>query len=441
MKTRAHSQERHRLPSDRMFGWIAFGGLLSLLMLGGIGTWSMFTKIDGAVIAPGLVAPEFNRKTVQHLEGGIVEKILVREGDYVETGQPLIRLGNTQDRSELDIVRDRLANLTARRARLQTELDGSDMIHLPGSVAIRLGETKIGEIVSNEEQLFVARRDSRKANETLLERRAAALTAQIQGLKKQSASLREELKLTREETSTLEPLLKRRLVPVTRVLEVRRSLSRLQSQISGTEAQSQSLAAQVEENRAQLAQQMATFREDTAAQLASAQAEIHSLVEQKVAIDDRLKRRLIVAPQSGRVLNLGFHTTGGVITPGQSVMEIVPVDDRLVLLARVPVTEVERVFPDQSAIVRFTAFNRNTTPELQGTIESVSADTLIEPETGLPYYSAKVRLSETERAKLDGEELVAGMPAEVLISTGERLVASYLMRPLADSYSRTFRDE
>jgi len=230
-------------------------------------------------------------------------------------------------------------------------------------------------------------------------------------------------------------------VRMPRILEVRRKIARLRSQLAASAGEQLSLQAQIEETHAEAAENRARFRESAASRLIEVQAEIAELEERRSALRDRLNRRDVKAPQSGRVFNLAVHSEGAVVASGDPLMEIVPVNDDLVLRARVPATDVERVLPGLAATVRLIAFNRNTTPELVGTVETVAADALLDEQSDGAFYTATVRLGAEQLARLDGQSLTPGMPAEVLIRTGERLVASYLMRPLVDSYARTFRDE
>jgi len=433
--------QRKRIPPDRLGAWTLFGATISLCMLGGVGAWAATTAIDGAVVASAKVVVETNRKTVQHFEGGIVRTILVRDGDHVRQGQVLVKLDTTRDRSELVALQDRLVDLTARRARLLAELKEAEHIDWPDTVLFRAQEPRVAAVIDAQQRLFRSRHAAREAEATLLKKRAAALDARIDGLANQANSMRQELALTTKENDLLKPLLEKTLVRMPRILEVRRKIARLRSQLAASAGEQLSLQAQIEETHAEAAENRARFRESAASRLIEVQAEIAELEERRSALRDRLNRRDVKAPQSGRVFNLAVHSEGAVVASGDPLMEIVPVNDDLVLRARVPATDVERVLPGLAATVRLIAFNRNTTPELVGTVETVAADALLDEQSDGAFYTATVRLGAEQLARLDGQSLTPGMPAEVLIRTGERLVASYLMRPLVDSYARTFRDE
>ncbi len=428
-------------PADRVGGWILFGVLMALGSVGAMGAWAATTSVDGAVVAPAKIVVETNRKAVQHFEGGIVRRILVKEGDRVGQGEVLIQLDRTRDRAELVALTDRLVDLNARRARLLAELKEEKHIDWPETILFRAQEPRVAAVIDAHQRLFRSGHAAREAEAKLLKKRAVALGARIDGLARQAESLRNELALNAKENDLLTPLLEKSLVRMPRMLEVRRKMARLESQLARGEGETLSLMAQIEETEAEGAENRARFREEKAARLIEVQAEIAELEEQEAALRDRLTRRDVRAPYTGRVFNLAVHSEGAVIASGDPLMEIVPANDDLVLRARVPAVDVERVLPGLSATVRLVAYNRNTTPELAGTVERVAADAQLDGATEDAFYTATVRLGADQLARLEGLSLTPGMPAEVLIRTGERLVMSYLMRPLADSYARTFRDE
>lgn len=420
--------------------WGFLGLLVSGVMVGGSVAWSLTTNIDGAVIAPGLVTVKSNRKTVQHLEGGIISEIRIKEGDLVEKGETLIILDDTESSGELLVLRDRLADFNARKARLTAELDLADQIDYPRGLLARSSETKIAALINTQNSLFVSRTAARDAQAALLNKRMEALEAERSGLTQQNVSLAKELDLLKEENKVLSDLNNRNLAPISQVLSVRRNMARTESQIARNDGEYESLGAQILQIKAEKAQMRSGFLETVATELATVQSEIHTLSEREATFVDRQGRREIVAPQTGRVLNLQYYTTGGVIPPAQAIMDIVPSADELVLTARVPVNDIELISVGMETRVRLTAFNRNSTPELSGTVESISADSIINPETGTAHYNARISLDgdQVASAKLD---LLPGMQVETMILTGERLVASYLVRPLKDGFNRSFRDE
>ncbi|MEX0364865.1 MAG: HlyD family type I secretion periplasmic adaptor subunit [Ruegeria sp.] len=430
------STRSHALPNDRTAGWTVFGLIVSVGLLGGLAAWSMKTSIDGAVIAPGMVGLETSRQVVQHLEGGIISEILVREDERVARGQVLVELDTTQDQAELNAATSQLTTLTVRQARLAAELEQVDF---PSEQLSSLNGVE--DIILAESRLFANRAASAQANTELLQARRKALEAQINGLLSQNLSLEADMELTQEELASITPLQQKGLLPITRVLEVRRNILNIEAGLSGNAAQIESLWSQIAEVDSELSSAEAARREQISADLAEVDQQLRELRERRVALNDRLRRSKVVAPRDGKILNLAFHTQGGVVAPGQVLLEIVPVEENTVLMANIPVTEIDRVATGQEATVRLTAFNLNEAPELQGKIATVSADTLTDPATNIPYYSAEIAIEAAEFDRLGDLQLVPGMPADVMISTGERRVSSYLTRPIYSAYSRTFRDE
>ncbi|TQV73275.1 HlyD family type I secretion periplasmic adaptor subunit [Denitrobaculum tricleocarpae] len=428
-------------PSDRMTGQVVFGLLVVVLMFGGIAGWTIGTSIEGAVVAPGMVAVESNRKTVQHLEGGIVGEIYVQEGDYAQAGQLLMRLDDTLTQANLSIVVNQQNDFLAQRARLTAELTGRESIVYPTQLLDRSAESEVAEMIVAQDQLFTARREARAAEAASVQQRIAAFSEQIKGLKQQGSAVTKELKLSRDELEVLEGLLRKELVPVTRVLELRRSLARLEGQRAGGRAQIASLKAQIHEAEAQIARADKDFREQVSRDLTTVQAQLYTVTEQRAAAEDRLERGAIRAPQAGRILDLRVHTRGGVITAGDPIMNIIPSEDELVLMAQIPPADVDRVSTGLDATIRLTAFNQDTTPEITGKVQTISADSVYDEVKQTSFFRTQISISKAELSKIGGLQLVPGMPAEILIKTGERQVISYLIKPLLDSFARTFRDE
>ncbi|MDA7965352.1 HlyD family type I secretion periplasmic adaptor subunit [Ruegeria sp.] len=431
-------RDKKTTPTDRIGLWVFFSLLIMSLAVGGLGYWSMTTRIDGAIIAPGMVALETDRQRVQHLEGGIIYEIHVSEDDAVQQGQILVTLDTTRDQAELNALTSQIALLSVRKARLQAELNGDDFLARAAEFE-ETGNTR--EIFAGEAQLFESRAVAKRANIAQLETQKQALVAQVAGLRSQIKSQKANQELTQEELETVAGLHEKGLANVTRLLQVRRTALDLEAGLSLNVAQIDSVQAQIAEVESALVSSAATSREEVSAELTQISQQLREALERQTTAHDRIARSQILAPLDGRVLNLGFHTKGGVIAPGQAIMDIVPVAEQPVLMANIPVTEIDRVVPGQEARVRLTAFNYNQTPELDGSVKWVSADTISDPVTGAVYYSAEVEVSTDEFAKIQDKDLVPGMPVEIMVSTGERLVASYLSRPIRDAMSRTFRDE
>lgn len=411
-----------------------------IFLVGGLLAWSAMAKIDGAVIAQGTVVVESNRKAVQHLEGGVVGATFVREGDTVEAGQVLIRLDDTIERAEVAVLVDQLHELMARQARLRAEIDGAETVEFAADLLALGGDAKVRDILEGQKELFQARRATRAGQRRIFVQRIANFRDQIEGLKAQSAARSRQMKLIRQELAGVEKLHEKGHAPLTRVLELKRQLSRIEAQRAEHATDIARATNSIGEVGLQQVQVEQDFRESVTAELRNVQARIQGLIERRVAAEARLARIEITAPQSGTVLALKAHTVGGVIQPGEPIMEIVPGDDALVLQAQVLPKDVDKVRTGQRSRIRLSAFDQQVTPEIFGTLESVSADRLEDPRQGTSYFVARIRIDEAELAKLGHLELVPGMPAEIFIQTGERLAISYLLKPLLDNFTRAFKD-
>ena len=425
---------------DNAKPYVALGLMVVLLLFGGLIAWSLTASIGGAVIAPGTVAVESNRKSVEHLEGGIVGALLVREGDRVEAGQILLRLDDTVERASLAVLDDQLVELRARSARLRAELHDERTVDFGPALRARRGEPKVRQLLEAETDLFQARKASRESRRDVLEQRVAGFQDQIAGLGRQQDARSRQIALTEQELVGVEKLHVKGHAPLTRVLELKGRLQQFAA-LQAEHATDIAIASNsIGETQLRMSGDNQAFLESVSTELRDVQASILNLAERHSAAQARLSRLDISAPQSGIVLGLTAHTIGGVVRPGEPVMEIVPADDALVLEARVQPTDVDKVRAGLRSKIRLSAFDQQTTPEINGTLESISADRLEDPRRGEAYFLARIRIVEDETSKLDGLELVPGMPAEVFIETGERLAISYLLKPLLDNVTRAFKD-
>lgn len=420
--------------------FILAGLFVVYVMLGGLLAWSVTARIDGAVIAPGTVAVESNRKSVQHLDGGVIGEILVREGDRVAAGQVLLRLDDTLERADLAIVTDQLHELMARRARLRAEIDGSEAIAFDAELVAGETDATIHGILDGQRELFAAGRAARDGQQRIFSQRIASFRDQIAGLTEQSEARTRQIDLARQELAGIERLHANGHAPLTRVLELKRLIGQIEARRAEHATDIARASNAIGEIGLQRIQVEQDFRERITEELRDVQARIQGLTERRVAAGLRLDRIAITAPQSGTVLALRAHTVGGVVQPGETLMEIVPADDALILQAQVLPQDVDKVQAGQSSRIRLSAFDQQTTPEILGVLESVSADQLEDPRGGAPYFVARIRIDESELDRLDGLVLVPGMPAEVFIQTGERLAISYLLKPLVETLARAFKD-
>ena len=435
------SEDRAALHHKQVHRSLVAGVATCLLLVGGVGGLAAVTKMSGAVIAAGRLVVDSNVKKVQHPTGGVVGEIRVREGDRVKAGDILVRLDETTTRASLAIVSKGLDEFYARLARLEAERDGKDTISFPEVLTSRRGDAGVAASTAGEQSLFDFRRQARSGQRSQLRERIAQLTQETAGLTEQLQAKRREIELIQIELEGVRSLWHRKLIGIERMTALERDAVRLEGehgQLTAGIAQVKGKAAEIELQIIQIDQDL---RSEVATDLRETQGKISEFVERKVAAEDQLKRIDLRSPQDGVVLQLAVHTIGGVITPGEQVMQIVPVTDDLTVEAHVAPQDIDQVTMGQNAILRLSAFNRQTTPELTGTLSRISADLTTEERTGAAFYVARVTLPKTEVAKLRGLALAPGMPAEVFFPTGDRTMLSYLVKPLSDQIQKAFREE
>jgi HlyD family secretion protein len=417
-----------------------------VVALGGVGGWASTTHIAGAVIANATVVVENSVKKVQHLNGGIVGEILVKEGSKVETGQLLIRLDDTLTRATLGVFESQLDLYVAREARLLAERDGAGSVTFPE--APRNGPTReVAEsAIAGEERLFQARREGREGQRAQLRERVAQIGEEIRGLAAQQESKDSEIKYIGAELSGVSQLYAKNLVSVARYVQVQRDQARLQGERGQLIADIARSRGKVAETELQILQLDQDFRTDVLKNLRETQAKMAELQERAIAAADELKHTDIRAPQAGTVYQLQVHTIGGVIGKGDTLMQIAPRADALIIEAKIAPQDIDQVVVGASVGVRIGAGNRRTTPDLQGKVTVVAPDLTREPAAaptggqGQPFYLARVALSEAGIDSIDDLQLVPGMPAEVYIRTQDRTPLDYLLKPLHEQIARTFRE-
>jgi membrane fusion protein, type I secretion system len=425
---------------DGMQGRIKVGFVVIALVFGGMGVWSATATLDGAVLATGVVQVEAARKKVQHLEGGIVKEVRVRDGDAVAEGDILIRLDDTSSGANLRLLQGQSAELAVRRYRLLAERDGAAEFVLPQLAAVR-SDRALNDIVSGQRALFEARRTSRLLEIDLLRQQQMQLKSQIEGLQKQEASKVKQIQFFDDELEGLRILFKQGLTPKSRLLALEREAERGRGEMAGLAAGMSGAETKVQELELAILKINQSSHEKITEELRTVEAELNTFSERLVSVEDQTQRTEIRAPRRGRVLNLAVHNAGSVIKPGETIMEIVPEDDTLVIGARVAPQDIDKVAPRASAIVRLSAFNQRTTPELFGEVQRVSADLVSDAANGPAAYLAIIEIPPREAERLQGLVLVPGMPAEVFISTGARTPLGYLLKPLIDSFTRALRED
>jgi HlyD family secretion protein len=418
-----------------------FAGVMIVLLLGGgVGGWAATTKIAGALIAEGSIVVDSNVKKVQHPTGGIVGELRAHDGDHVKAGDILVRLDETVMHANLAIVTKGLDELMARKARLEAERDGATTVTFPLELLAH-DNRDAKDAIDSERKLFQLRRTARLGQKAQLQQRIEQLQQEVAGIEAQQAAKSQEIDLINRELKGVRELYAKNLVQITRLTQLEREAARL----AGERAQLMASAAQtrgkISEIRLQIIQIDQDLSSEVAKELRNIESKIGEFVERKVTAEDQLRRTDIRAPQTGTVFQSTVHTVGGVITAGEPIMLIVPDAGELQAEAKVRPRDIDVVQVGQHAVLRFSAFNMRTTPEVDGTVTRVSADTTTDQRTGQSYYTIRVALPQDVTAQLGDVKLLPGMPVEAFIQTGDRTVISYLMKPLHDQFMRTFREK
>lgn len=417
-------------------------GYLTLLLTFGIfGGWAALAPLDSAALATGVLTVESYRKTVDHLEGGIVRELRVRDGDVVAAGDVLLVLDDTLARSELETLRGHLAAYEALQARLIAERDGLDSIdfsNLHGEEAL---DERVDAARRNEAAVFAARKVARLGETEVLRKRIAQLEEQMRGMESVILSKRALVSSFGEEIKDLSELLAEGFVDKQRLREQERSLFRLKAEIADHESLIARSKVEIGETELRILQLNKDTEMEVTNQLADVQTRIHEYREKVIAARDKLERTVIRAPEAGMVLGMQVHTIGGVVRSAAPILEIVPGTHELVVEAQISPIDIDRVAVGKLADIRFSAFKSSTTPVIEGRLIHVSADRLVNPDTGHPYYLGRLELTEKGRADLGGLQLVPGMPAEVLINTGARTLLAYLVQPASDAFARSLIED
>jgi len=407
----------------------------------GFGGWASTAEISGALIAPGSLVVDSNVKKVQHPTGGVVGEVRAHDGDRVKAGDILIRLDETVTRANLAIVTKGLTELYARKARLAAERDGADTVAMPKELADRAGDPDVQEALGSERKLFELRRTARLGQKDQLQQRIKQLQEQITGLTAQQDAKTKEMSLIDQELEGVRDLWAKSLIPLNRLTSLQREEARLQGERGQLIAAAAEAKGKIVETGLQILQVDQEFTSDVAKELREADSKIGEYVERKVTAEDQLKRTDIRAPQDGVVFQSTANTVGGVITAGDPIMLIVPETDMLLVEVKVEPRDIDQVQFGQPVLLRFSAFNMRTTPELNGTVVRVAADTSTDQRTGQSYYLVRIAMTADEIKRLGDVKLSPGMPVEAFIQTGERTMLAYLVKPLHDQLMRAFREK
>jgi HlyD family secretion protein/epimerase transport system membrane fusion protein len=421
---------------------ILLGLLVILVMFGGLGTWAATAPLDSAIIAPGTVIVESNRKSIQHLEGGIVADILVDEGDVVQAGDVLLRLDATKAAANESLYRKTLHETLALEARLVAEQTGAESIAFPDELIQNADQPEVAELIGNQREQFLERRRSLEGQIAILEQRIQQFRQEITGLRAQHDSQVQQLEIYNEELVGLRELFEKGYYPRTRILAMEREVAALEGTIGSTIAQIARAEKGIGETELQIIQTRQKFREEVVSKLRETRNEKGQIREKLVVAEDTLSRVDIRSPLAGSVQNIQVHTEGGVVRPGDTLMEIVPLDDRLVIEAKVSPTDIDSVHVGQEAEVRLTALSMRSTPIILGRVTTVSSDRIISEKDNVAYFRIQVVVPDEELARLsDDQTLSAGMPADVVVKIGERTMLDYIVKPMTDYFAKAFTEQ
>lgn len=427
-------------------GYQAFGLAVSLFLVFGVGVWSAFANISGAVLSQfAELRVEGKRKVIEHLDGGMVAEILVRNGDVVKAGEVVMRLDRTAVAANLAITDGQLDELTARSARLEAEAHDAKTLKLGPSARDRVAtRPTAAEMLEGQRSLFQARLATMEKQMEQLRGRVDQIGDQIDGAQAQIKALDRQLALIGDELKSSRSLLRKGLIQKSRVLALEREEARLAGERAQLVSQVAQLRGRIGETELRMLELRANRREQAIAELRDVKAQLAELREKRTTLADQLSRMEIRAPDDGVVHELAVTTVGAVVTSAKPIMYVVPTNEKLVVEARIETISRDQVRPNQDAMVMFPGFNQRTTPTVKGIVTKISADRQFDEATRAPYYLVEVTLPDDQLKKLRDSittDLAPGMPAEVQIQTGERSAASYFIRPLGDYFSKALREE
>lgn len=403
--------------------------------------WSAMAPLSSAAIAPGVISPHGSRKTVQHLEGGIIERILVEEGSHVDAGDPLILLEDTMARASWQLIRTQYFTLAARHARLGALQNGAEEVYFPDWLVEEAGDPDVASILATEINLLETRRQAHHDRKAVLQQRIVQLEKEIDGLNAQIDGQTRQLVLIGKEISGVQQLVDKGLERTPRLLGLQRTEAEIKAQQGSNMAMISRTEQAISATELELISSDTVLQDEVAREMAQVQADLSQAGEKMAASGDILSRIEITAPVAGKVISLKYHTTGGIIAPGAAILDIVPENEELIIEARVSPMDIDVVYEGLTAQIRLSAFAQRNVPMITGTVRHVSADRLVDEVTGQPYFRATVEVTKEQIARIgEGVVLTAGMPAEVMIVTGEQTLLGYLMKPAADTLRRSFRE-
>lgn len=428
-------------PTDSMRGAAIAGWVIVGLFFGVIGTWALTAPLNGAVVANSVVKVEGNRKSVQHLDGGIVKELRVKEGDRVKAGDVLIVLDDTQARAEQEVLSQQFYVLRATEERLRAELNHAAELTVPDDLKSHMDDPDVVSIWKGQLYQFQTRAAALEGQRKVIQEKIAQLESQIKGGEAQVKAYRAQMLSVQSELQSIQPLVAQGLIARPRQLQLERSGAGLEGQAADTEANIAKARQAIAEQQQQIAQLDNDRASDVTKDLRDTQAKVLEVIPRLLNAKAVLGRMEIRSPYAGRVVALNVFSVGGVINRGDKILDIVPEQDSLVVEAQVGVDDISLVHPEMRADVHLTAYKQRITPVVKGEVIEVSADRLVETKTGTPYYSALVRIDDDELARLPNVKLYPGMSAIVMIPTVERTAFDYLVGPLVMSFRQSFRQQ
>ena len=430
-------------PLARMRELVLAGTALVGIFVIGAGTWAAFAPLESAAVASGVVVSSSHRKTIQHLEGGIIRQILVHDGDEVKAGQSLIRLDNTKARTSLAAIKGQLWDAKAREARLLAERDGADSIDFPADLLAQQSDPTVAATIAGQRTIFETRRQLQDSKIAMIGERVKEVNEEITGRQSELAALETRRLLLQDEISGVQQLVAKGLERKPHLLQLQRDLATIDGQHGDTLAQIAKARQTIDESQVEILSLKNDRQREIADELRDTQKKLHELQEEAQAASDVLARTDVRAPEDGTVTDLRVHTPGGVINAGEPLLDLVPEADTLIIEAEVRPEDIDRVHEGLPAQVRLLPYKERRTPPLDATVTYVSADRIVDKRTNQAYFAAKLRVDQRELKALGHDEvrMVPGMPSEVMIKTGRSTVAIYALSPILDSFHRAFSEK
>jgi len=425
-----------KMPSTNDSKVIGFGFGIVFLLFAIFGGWMAFAPLAESSVAIGKVSADLDKKTIQHLEGGVIENIYVKDGDEVKKGDILLKIKEINIKSQLDIFKTQYDDASALYARLVAQRDGQSSVVYPD-------ELKNEGIKKEQNSIFFETKKSIEDEKIISQNRVVQLENQISGLKSLMEAKKSRMKSISEEILEWEELYKQRLVDKLKIRDLGREKNMIEGDISQTDSEIAKLYEAINETKNQQLLREKEFAKVTLNELVKAKSILFDLQSKIVSVEDTLKRTSVVSPIDGTVVGLSLHTVGGVVAPGRDILQIIPQKSKLIVVAQVQTADIDKVKVGLMSDIRFSAFNTRDTHVIEGKVVHVSADSFKDEKSGLPYYEAKIEVTKNGEQQIAeyGFELVSGMPAEVMIKMSERTMLSYLIKPLTDMVSRGFNEE